>query len=135
MYPYEQQIYKISDANDLEHSYLICLTCQNTSINLAQTCSYYRGSMSRSYRYIIIECLGPTVPYTSVYSIEDMKVVKDLNKESDIRRELVNGLEWREKRYTFDLADGSLGYIQLFLPLKWSEYLHGRLQFPMIIEV
>lgn len=66
MKPEEKHIYAIESVK-LVNRINYCVTC-----NLTNECSYYNALLSPSTEYIILECLGPSIPYVKLYKTKDI---------------------------------------------------------------
>ena len=63
-----------------------CLTCWNVS--LLPVCLYASVVLSPDYRSYIVNCLGPSIPYTAVFSLPSNQVVSVLETNQHIQHKL-----------------------------------------------
>ena len=63
-----------------------CLTCSNVS--QVSACLYASVVLSPDYRSYIVNCLGPNIPYTAVFSLPSNQVLTVLETNQHIRQKL-----------------------------------------------
>ena len=71
---------------NISQPHIDCLTCFNVS--QLPACLYASVVLSPDYRSYILNCLGPNIPYTAVFSLPSNQVVTVLETNQHIRQKL-----------------------------------------------
>ncbi|KAL4217014.1 diacylglycerol pyrophosphate phosphatase [Mactra antiquata] len=109
--PKERHLYHVtSDKDSTDFHGVKCITC-----NLSEHCLYVDASFGPTGDFYILECLGPGVPYYSLYATPDVYVT-DLEDNSDLRRRVSSKLTPVEKYFNISLPDGNFILGKLLLP-------------------
>ncbi|XDV26985.1 hypothetical protein PO909_030590, partial [Leuciscus waleckii] len=102
-----------------------CLSCQST-------CGYISGSFSPDANYFLLNCKGPVVPYTAVYSTRDGKYehVKDVEINENLNTTVNNTQMPRVEYEKISVDDYSLN-TQILKPAGFTEKAH----YPVLLLV
>lgn len=65
--PGERHLYRVSDVNSPLLRIPECLSCLEGD-NTTDTCLYNRAHLSPDFAFFVLECLGPDVPRTYLFS-------------------------------------------------------------------
>uniref|UniRef100_A0AAR2KWT9 Dipeptidyl-peptidase 6b n=1 Tax=Pygocentrus nattereri TaxID=42514 RepID=A0AAR2KWT9_PYGNA len=102
-----------------------CLSC-------VFSCSYVSGSFSPDSSYFLLNCKGPGVPYTAVYSTRDRQYQKLLDVETnDLLNSTVSSMQMPKVEYEAITIDDYTLTIQILKPAGFTETAH----YPLLLLV
>ena len=93
-----------------------CLSC-NISVHLLnlttifdqslknETCQFNKATLSKDFSYFALDCQGPTVPQSYVYTVSDQKLVKILDTNEDLQERLSELAMPKVKYFQFNISD------------------------------
>ncbi|KAL7876649.1 hypothetical protein AOLI_G00116120 [Acnodon oligacanthus] len=102
-----------------------CLSC-------VLSCTYVSGSFSPDSNYFLLNCKGPGVPYTAVYSTRDRQYQKLLDVETnDLLNSTVSSMQMPKVEYKDITIDDYPLTIQILKPAGFTETAH----YPLLLLV
>uniref|UniRef100_UPI00358E9BCC inactive dipeptidyl peptidase 10-like n=1 Tax=Myxine glutinosa TaxID=7769 RepID=UPI00358E9BCC len=110
--PSHQHLYSVHTTGSYQRH---CLSC-----GLLPNCSFFSAVASPSGRHVILHCLGPAVPSTSVHSLEEPHVWRELEGNKHLRRALASK-HLPELHYHDVILDDFVVPVQLRLPAGHSK--------------
>lgn len=123
-----QHVYSVSTTTNVTK----CLTCNVTSLNTNTACLYNTAVFSGDSSYYVLNCEGPGVPETSLYSIDDGKI--EIWEDNEEMVELIQEkLVPSSQRFNFSVADGFTAQVYLRLPPNLDT--SGNTKYPMLVNV
>lgn len=126
--PHLRHLYR-TNVTDIE-----CLTCELVE---ADNCKFVDANFEfTSAAFYELKCLGPHIPSVHVVRSDTNEIVTTLQKVADEGnlRELLEHLTPGVQYLSIPLPDGSIGRAQLLTPRAWSDGIHHKLRFPLIIQ-
>ncbi|XP_030377803.1 venom dipeptidyl peptidase 4-like [Scaptodrosophila lebanonensis] len=107
-----------------------CLTCELRDEE-GTVCEHADASFNDDFSLFAAFCRGPSVPYSIILETNARRVLRVIEKFSDIRLQVANKLQPISKYMNVTLADGSSGYAKLQLPPNFSE----TKKYPLLVYV
>ncbi|XP_026792335.3 dipeptidyl aminopeptidase-like protein 6b isoform X1 [Pangasianodon hypophthalmus] len=102
-----------------------CLSCEFS-------CGFVSGSFSPDANYFLLNCKGPTVPYTAVYSTQDRLYQKLLDVEmNDLLNSTVSSMQMPRVEYQEITIDDYTLTIQILKPAAFTDTAH----YPLLLLV
>ncbi|XP_058250892.1 dipeptidyl aminopeptidase-like protein 6b isoform X3 [Hemibagrus wyckioides] len=102
-----------------------CLSCEFS-------CGFVSGSFSPDTNYFLLNCKGPTVPYTAVYSTRDRLYQKLLDVETnDVLNSTLNSMQMPQVEYQEITIDDYTLTIQILKPAAFTDTAH----YPLLLLV
>ncbi|XP_047677524.1 dipeptidyl aminopeptidase-like protein 6b isoform X2 [Tachysurus fulvidraco] len=102
-----------------------CLSCEFS-------CGFVSGSFSSDTNYFLLNCKGPTVPYTAVYSTRDRLYQKLLDVEkNDMLSSTINSMQMPRVEYQEITIDDYTLTIQILKPAAFTDTAH----YPLLLLV
>ena len=152
--PDVRHVFRVQDAsthNDTTPVSSECLSCNSSSIvtstaaaesnqshddNTVFVCQYARASMSKDFSYYVLDCLGPTVPYSLLFSLPNNQLVKILDTNDDVK-DMMNMLAQPKVKFmSYDdvLEEASASArVKLLIPPGFRE--EEQYTFPLVLRV
>lgn len=115
--PGERHLYRVSDVNSPLLRIPECLSCLEGD-NTTDTCLYNRAHLSPDFAFFVLECLGPDVPRTYLFSTWSGQMVYTLDDYNDLRDRVEEMAMPQVQTFRVELeGDNAYTYhVQLFLP-------------------
>ncbi|KAK3546580.1 hypothetical protein QTP70_029946 [Hemibagrus guttatus] len=102
-----------------------CLSCEFS-------CGFVSGSFSPDTNYFLLNCKGPTVPYTAVYSTRDRLYQKLLDVETNnVLNSTLNSMQMPQVEYQEITIDDYTLTIQILKPAAFTDTAH----YPLLLLV
>ncbi|MCI4377807.1 hypothetical protein PGIGA_G00207780, partial [Pangasianodon gigas] len=102
-----------------------CLSCEFS-------CGFVSGSFSPDANYFLLNCKGPTVPYTAVYSTRDRLYQKLLDVEmNDLLNSTISSMQMPRVEYQEITIDDYTLTIQILKPAAFTDTAH----YPLLLLV
>lgn len=106
----------------------------NTTSEPDDVCQYARAKMSKDFTYYVLDCLGPDVPHSSVYSLPDNELVKVLDDNQDLQDSIGKLAMPKTKELQFDIPGTIVpARVKLLLPPGFRE--NEEFTFALILRV
>ncbi|KAK2860845.1 hypothetical protein Q7C36_005011 [Tachysurus vachellii] len=133
---YTQLVYFLSTEDDPKRRHLYsayttgsfnrrCLSCEFS-------CGFVSGSFSSDTNYFLLNCKGPTVPYTAVYSTRDRLYQKLLDVEkNDMLSSTISSMQMPRVEYQEITIDDYTLTIQILKPAAFTDTAH----YPLLLLV
>ncbi|XP_036452545.1 dipeptidyl aminopeptidase-like protein 6b [Colossoma macropomum] len=120
--PKRRHLYRASTTGSFNRC---CLSCEFS-------CTYVSGSFSPDSNYFLLNCKGPGVPYTAVYSTRDKLYQKLLDVETnDLLNSTVSSMQMPKVEYKDITIDEYTLTIQIQKPAGFTETAH----YPLLLLV
>lgn len=107
------------------------LTFLNTTItdlgskegNNVSTCQYSRATLSKDFSHYVLDCMGPSVPHSLLFSLPDNKLVQILDTNRDLQELLSRLAMPKTKFFTYDILEDATApaRVKLLLPPGFRE--------------
>ena len=130
----------LSSQNDTTQISSQCLSCNVSYENLSDrsnvsTCQYARASLSPDFSYYVLDCMGPSVPYSLLFSLPKNNFVKILDLNEELQERLSELAMPQTKYLNYQvLQDTSIpARVKLLLPPGYRE--EELYTFPLILRV
>jgi len=137
--PDVRHVFRVQDAsthNDTTPVSSECLSCNsNHDLVNVSTCQYARAKMSKDFSHYALDCMGPTVPYSLVFSLPKNEMVKVLDLNHDLQ-ESINKLAMpKTKFFNYDILEGATApaRVKLLLPPGFRE--EELYTFALVVQV
>ena len=141
--PDVRHIFRVQDASSRSDTTPVsseCLSCNATlpstySNSNVSTCQYARASISTHFNYYVLDCLGPTVPYSLVFSLPDNKFTKVLDTNEELKEALELLAMPQTQFVNYDILDeaSAPARVKLLLPPGYRE--EEFYTFPLVLRV
>lgn len=125
--PDVRHVFRVADAsthNDTTPVSSECLSCQDATYHPnVSNCQFARASMSKDFSYYVLNCLGPDVPFSLVYSLPENKLVQVLDTNEDLKDLLGKLALPQTKFFNFDILEDASApaRVKLLLPPGYRE--------------
>lgn len=124
----ERHLFGVKDFKSSASRNITCLTCNRTS-----ECLYHDVIFSPNARYYVLMCLGPGIPRTELWSVDDHQLLTVLDTNDDMRDKLSRRLMPQVKTFQVPNEDGNNVQVQVYLP---SELCEDEItQYPTVVYV
>lgn len=116
-----------------------CLSC-NTTLVLSPTqnvsnCQYSRASLSKDFSHYVLDCLGPSIPFSAVYALPQNKLVKVLDDNEDLQEAIAALAMPKIRFYNYTVLEGATApaRVKMLIPPGFREA--ETYTFPLVLRV
>ena len=121
---------------DLDSSapHVECVTCE-TGLNFTE-CLTFRVQPSPSLEYVILECLGPGIPWSKVLRLPSDQILLDLDDHEGLRNASVN-ITWPILKEFNLTLNGKEVLVPLLIPPDYmpEDELNDEYRYPILLQV
>ena len=108
-----------------------CITCKQT----AENCNFVNTNFEpTNAQFYELQCLGPNIPSVHIVRTASHEAIKTLRQIDEYKREVLQRLTPTIQYIDVKLGDGSIGRVQILLPLSWQNSVYNKLNFPLIVQ-
>ncbi|XP_076028317.1 dipeptidyl peptidase 10 isoform X2 [Oratosquilla oratoria] len=131
--PSERHLYRVPDIPTPMLRLPECLSCLEGD-NTTDTCLYNKAHLSPDFAYYVLECLGPDVPRTYLFSTWNNQMIYSLNDYDLLRSRVAEMAMPQVQTFLVELEGESpyIAHVQLLLPpgLRQDEFT----TYPMVVS-
>ncbi|XP_069948629.1 inactive dipeptidyl peptidase 10-like isoform X3 [Cherax quadricarinatus] len=131
--PGERHLFRVADVSSPMLRLPECLSCLEAD-NTTDMCLYNRAHLSPDFAFFVLECLGPDVPRTYLFSTWSSQMIYTLDDYSELRERVEEMAmpQVQTFRVKLESVDAYTYQVQLFLPpgLREDEIT----TYPMVVQ-
>ena len=133
--PDVRHVFQISVNQNDQEKIPKCLTCNKKFDESLPICEYANAKISPDFTHFLLDCLGPSIPYTILVSLKSGRdEIHILEKNEEIKNKLENFLLPNIKYEDYDIlndAGGVPARVKVLLPPCFDE----KHKYPIIFDV
>ncbi|XP_041057708.1 dipeptidyl peptidase 4 isoform X2 [Carcharodon carcharias] len=123
-YPGRRNLYKIKIGPGSQERQ--CITCQL----MKERCQYYSAQFSKNGSFYMLSCSGPGMPIFALYNATNDEVIKTLEDNKELEKDLQN-IQMPSKILETIELDGTHYWFQMILPPHFDQ----SKKYPLLIDV
>ena len=148
--PDVRHLFRVPDASTHQGTYIVtseCLSC-NKSVQLNnlttisdknsstdQSCQFNTAYLSKDYSFYVLDCMGPSMPQTFVYSLPQNKLAKVLDTNEELQ-EIISGLAMPQVKFLqFNISDEVKTPARVKLLIPPGQRQEEEFTFPLVLKV
>ena len=149
--PDVRHLFKVPDASTHQGTYIVrseCLSC-NKSVQLNnlttiisdkdnisdQSCQFNTAHLSKDFSFYVLDCQGPSMPQTFVYSLPQNQLVKVLDTNDELQ-EIISGLAMPQVRFLqFNISEDIKTPARVKLLIPPGQRQEEEFTFPLVLKV
>ena len=108
-----------------------CITCELKMENCNFVDTNFEPNVNQFYE---LQCLGPSIPTVYIMRTTHHTEITTLRQIDEYKREVLQRLTPGIQYMDVKLTDGSIGRVQILLPLSWQNSVYNKLNFPLIVQ-
>ncbi|XP_066974169.1 dipeptidyl peptidase 4 isoform X3 [Macrobrachium rosenbergii] len=131
--PGERHLYRVPDVTSPMLRIPECLSCLEAD-NTTDTCLYNNAHLSPDFAFFVLECLGPDVPRTYLFSTWSGQMIYSLDDYNELREKVDEMAMPQVQTFKVELEGDKTYtyYVQLFLPPGLRE--EEITTYPMVVH-
>ena len=115
-----------------------CLSCNTSLVSPTRNvsdCQYSRASLSKDFSYYVLDCWGPSIPFSAVYTLPQNQLVQILDDNQDLQEAIEKLAVPKVKYFNYTILEGASApaRVKLLIPPGFRE--EETYTFPLVMKV
>ncbi|XP_074594854.1 inactive dipeptidyl peptidase 10-like isoform X2 [Brevipalpus obovatus] len=127
--PGERHIYSVPDVHSSLPRNPNCITCDRSERN----CSFNDAVFNPTARYFILKCLGPSIPWTEIRSVDDYTILFKTPLDKKLRILVEERAFPQLRSFRVPISVDHSAEVRLVLPPALREY--EDIKYPLVVEI